>query len=56
MKDWKACIRTWEGNNFNKPTNVVNDLPERLSKDTETNEMTKEERDELDFLLGEITK
>lgn len=56
MKDWKACIRTWEGNNFNKPTNVVNELPERLNKDTETNEMTKEERDELDFLLGEITK
>lgn len=56
MKDWKACIRTWEGNNTNKPTNVVNELPERLSKDTETNEMTKEERDELDFLLGEITK
>ena len=56
MKDWKACIRTWEGNNTNKPTKVVNDLPERLSKDTETNEMTKEERDELDFLLGEMTK
>lgn len=56
MKDWKACIRTWEGNNTNKPTKVVNELPERLSKDTETNEMTKEERDELDFLLGEITK
>ena len=56
MKDWKACIRTWEGNNTNKPTKVVNELPERLSKDTETNEKTKEERDELDFLLGEITK
>ena len=56
MKDWKACIRTWEGNNTNKPTKVVNELHERLSKDTETNEMTNEERDELDFLLGEITK
>jgi hypothetical protein len=19
MKDWKACVRTWEGNDYNKP-------------------------------------
>ena len=56
MKDWKACIRTWEGNNTNKPAKVVNDLPERLSKNTEITETTKEERDELDFLLREMTK
>lgn len=22
MKDWKACVRTWEGNNFNKTDNL----------------------------------
>ena len=52
MKDWKACIRTWESNNTNKPTNVVNTLPERLNKDFDIEEMTEEERKELEAILG----
>ena len=52
MKDWKACIRTWEGNNTNKAANVVNALPERLNKDFDIEEMTEEEREELKAILG----
>lgn len=52
MKDWKACIRTWEGNNINKPTKVVNALPERLNQDFDIEEMTEEEKEELEAILG----
>jgi hypothetical protein len=31
MKDWKACVRTWEGNNFNNNTKT-NDEPKFLSQ------------------------
>jgi hypothetical protein len=31
MKDWKACIRTWEGNNFNNNTKT-NEEPKFLSQ------------------------
>jgi hypothetical protein len=31
MKDWKACVRTWEGNNFNNNTKT-NDKPKFLSE------------------------
>jgi len=31
MKDWKACIRTWEGNNFNS-NSKTNDEPKFLSQ------------------------
>jgi len=31
MKDWKACVRTWEGNNFNNNTKT-NDEPKFLSE------------------------
>jgi len=31
MKDWKACIRTWEGNNFNS-NSKTNDEPKFLSE------------------------
>ena len=40
MKDWKACVRTWERNGYDKPTqkknskqdaiNVVNNLMNKL--------------------------
>ena len=31
MKDWKACVRTWEGNNFNS-NSKTNDEPKFLSQ------------------------
>ena len=31
MKDWKACVRTWEGNNFNS-NSKTNDKPKFLSE------------------------
>jgi hypothetical protein len=31
MKDWKACVRTWEGNNFNNNTKT-NEEPKFLSQ------------------------
>lgn len=44
MKDWKACIRTWERKNNQ-------DLPNWFNKDIKLQEMTKEEREEMARLL-----
>lgn len=44
MKDWKACIRTWERKNNQ-------DLPNWFNKDIKLQEMTKEEREEMAKLL-----
>ena len=44
MKDWKACVRTWE-------KKISDNLPNWFDKKVETQEMTKEEQQELDNLL-----
>lgn len=47
MKDWKACIRTWE-----KRTN--NTLPIWFDKTNEVKDITKEEKEELEAILNDI--
>lgn len=47
MKDWKACIRTWE-----KRTN--NTLPTWFDKTNEVEDITKEEKEELEAILNDI--
>ncbi len=45
MKDWKACIRTWENRNRKN-------IPDWFNKDFKTKQLTKEEEKELDDLLN----
>lgn len=45
MKDWKAAIRTWEKNN---------NTPGWFNKENKTEEMTEEEKREMDAILNEI--
>lgn len=47
MKDWKACIRTWENKTKEK-------IPNWFNKQNEIKETTKEEQEELDEILKEI--
>ena len=47
MKDWKACIRTWEKRNNNT-------LPTWFDKNNDTQNMTKEEKEELESILNDI--
>lgn len=47
MKDWKACIRTWEKRNNNT-------LPTWFDKTNDTQDMTKEEKEELESILNDI--
>lgn len=50
MKDWKACVRTWERNRFEKIDKKPDTLP---TYSTENNvDMGKEEADELLRLMG----
>lgn len=44
MKDWKACVRTWE-------KKISDNLPSWFDKKIETQKMTKEEQQEIDNLL-----
>jgi len=44
MKDWKACVRTWE-------KKISDNLPSWFDKKIETQQMTKEEQQEIDNLL-----
>ena len=46
MKDWKACIRTWEQRNGKKIDN-----PEWMDKNIEKKESTLEEQEEINKLL-----
>lgn len=52
MKDWKACIRTWERNTNNK----TNTEPEWFYKDLDKEDTTLEEKEELDKLLSSMTE
>lgn len=44
MKDWKACVRTWEKKNNQE-------LPKWFNRDIKLQEMTKEEQEEMAQLL-----
>ena len=47
MKDWKAAIRTWEKNS---KTNT----PEWFTKENKTEELSEEEKNEMDEILNEM--
>ena len=47
MKDWKACIRTWE-----KRTNTT--LPTWFDKTNEVKDISKEEKEELEGILNDL--
>lgn len=49
MKDWKACIRTWENKTKEK-------IPNWFNKQNEIKKATKEEQEEIDKILNEIEK
>ena len=50
MKDWKACIRTWEQKNKNNQP----ELPKWFDKDISKKEMTKEQQEELEQLINDF--
>ena len=52
MKDWKACVRTWE----QRQTSKKEELPGWFDKDLKNKEMTEGEKKELDALLDSIGK
>ena len=52
MKDWKACVRTWERNRNAKKEDII---PEWFDKQNETNAST-EETEEMKKLLEEMTQ
>ena len=48
MKDWKACIRTWE------QRQPKQNNPEWFNKDLKNEEMSEEDKNEMDNLLDDI--
>lgn len=50
MKDWKACIRTWEKNDY-QTKNQSSSIPEWFNKKNEDQSATSEEIDEITKLL-----
>lgn len=53
MKDWKACVRTWENNNKKTQPNSE-DLPCWFDKDIEKQKITKQEQEELQRIIEEF--
>lgn len=49
MKDWKACIRTWEQRSPKKET-----IPEWFDKELKSEKLTEQEEQELDDLLESL--
>ena len=52
MKDWKACVRTWEQRN--KKTTKEETIPSWFNKEIDETLATKEEQQELEDLLSEF--
>ena len=50
MKDWKACIRTWEQRN----AKIKKDIPSWLDQEVKEETMTTNELEELDNMLKEF--
>ena len=53
MKDWKACVRTWE-KRHNATLPYVREAPEWFDKQAEIKQTTEEEQEEFEKLLNEI--
>lgn len=52
MKDWKACVRTWEQRN-NKNKKLEQNIPEWFNKTNKKEEMTQEELEEINNIMKE---
>ena len=53
MKDWRACVRTWERHSQVRPTNVANEVDTLPTYSTANNKtMSIEDEDELMRLMG----
>jgi len=50
MKDWKACIRTWEKKSRHIITKEEKPIPDWFDKELETQEITKEEKESMEWL------
>jgi hypothetical protein len=55
MKDWKACVRTWERNKKTAAKQKEDIIPEWFDKQNDTNAST-EETEEMNKLLEEMTQ
>jgi len=51
MKDWKACIRTWEKSRNTKVVYQDKPLPEWFGKEMQTQGVTKLEEEEMESIL-----
>ena len=57
MKNWKATVRNWTRNDFRKKDNQKETkLPDWFDKDLQNEEMSKEDADEFDKLVFDITE
>ena len=54
MKDWKACIRTWEQRNNKKQ--IEEPVPEWFNKELTNDPMSEEDKQEVDNMLEDIDK
>ena len=54
MKDWKACIRTWEQRKTQNTNQVNEKVPDWYNKELKNEEMTETEKEELDSLINEV--
>jgi hypothetical protein len=50
MKDWKACIRTWEKKSRHIITKEEKPIPDWFDKELETQRITKEEKESMEWL------
>ena len=56
MKDWKACIRTWEQRETINKNQVNESEPYWFDKELKNEEPTEEEKKEMDRIIQEIQK
>ena len=56
MKDWKACVRTWEKRDFNKQKTYTRQeiVPDWFNKDIEVKEMSQEQKEEMNNMFAEF--
>jgi hypothetical protein len=51
MKDWKACVRTWEKKSKHIIAKEEKPIPDWFDKELETQEITKLEEEEMESIL-----
>ena len=53
MKDWKACVRTWEQRQTTTK-NINEKVPEWFNKELKNESMSEEDKQEVDNMLEDI--